>query len=238
MTTVRAAPTSSSLRAEQPHQVQLVQGLLATAVFGTNAGISLGADVRHHGFGPTTVPAAGQVPAGGPVPDEVRRLRDAVCGRGLSRQDVARGIGVDRRSLSGYASGEINPHPERLEALRILARVTSEIEAERPGRARGVLLSQRGDGTLLDAIASGQYALAAAWRTWVARLDAHVDVRPRGAAGEPLWAAAARALADGRLTAPARTGTVRGDDTYEMDHTEASAFADEPEPDTRRRGYR
>ncbi len=237
MTMLKEAPTSSSLRASRPSEVELVHGLLAAAVFGTNAGVSLHTNLRHHVFGLTTAPSAERYPAAGLPANEVRRLRDDICGRGLSRQDVARGIGVDRRSLSGYASGEINPQPERLEALRILARVTREIEAERPGRTRDVLLSQRGNDTLLDAAASGRHPLAA-WRRWLARREAQVEVRPRTTAGEPIWAAAARALADGRLSAPARGGTARSAETYEMDLTEASSFEEEPEPDRRRRGYR
>lgn len=237
MTMLDAAPTSSSVRARGPGEIELVHGLIAAAVFGTSAGVSLHTNLRNDVFGLTTVPAVDQ-PAAAVAADEVRRLRDDICRRGLTRQDVARGIGVDRRSLSGYASGEINPQPERLDALRILARVTREIEAERPTRVRDVLLMSRGKDTLLDAIGSGRYAVAAAWRTWLARLEAHVDVRPRAAAGDQIWAGAVRALADGHLSAPTRAHTVRRPETYEMDVTEASSFEEEPVTDGRRRGYR
>jgi len=236
MTVLEEAPTSSSLRPDQPRQVELIHGLLTGAVFGTNAGMSLHANLRQHVFGLTTVPAV-EPRFTALAADEVRRLRDDICRRGLTRQDVARGVGVDRRSLSGYASGEINPHPERLDALRILARVTREIEVERPTHVRDVLLAQRGEDTLLDAVGSGRYAVAAAWRTWLARFEAQVDVRPRAPVVEPVWSAAARALADGRLTAPSRTGTVRSADTYEMDVTEASGVEEDLGSGGRRRGY-
>lgn len=237
MTMLDEAPTSSWVRAHQPREIELVHGLITSAVFGTNAGVALHTNLRHDVFGLTTVPGVEQR-AAAVAADEVRRLRDDICSRGLTRQDVARGIGVDRRSLSGFASGEINPQPERLEALRILARVTREIEAERPTRVRDVLFMSRGKDTLLDAIGSGRYALAGAWRSWLARLEAHVDVRPRPQSSEPIWAAAARALADGRLAAPARAHTVRSPETYEMDVTEATPFEEQPVTDGRRRGYR
>lgn len=237
MTLLDETPTSSSLRARGPADIELVHGLLAGAVFGTNAGVSLHESLRFHVFGLTSVPAAEPHEAAAAA-DEVRRLRDDICRRGLTRQDVARGIGVDRRSLSGYASGEINPQPERMEALRILARVTREIDAERPARVREFLLAPRGTDTLLDAIAAGRYAVAAAWRTWVARLEASVEVRPRVMQGEPVWSAAARALTEGRLTAPARAATVRPAEVYEMDMSEAESFEEEPDTSKRRPSYR
>jgi transcriptional regulator with XRE-family HTH domain len=224
------------LRLGPSSDVEIVPGLLVSALFGTNAGISLRAHLRHHVLGITTVPASEHRDVD--VADEVRRLRDDICRRGLTRQDVARGIGVDRRSLSGYASGEINPQPERLEALRNLARLTRDIEAEHPGRVREIVLSERGGSTLLDALAAGQFALAAAWRTWVAALRARVDIRPRRVEqAEPIWSAAARALAAGQLAAPPRAATVRADATYEMDTEEAEIF-DEAAIERGRPGYR
>ncbi len=227
---------ASYLRCGAASDVEIVPGLLATTVFGTNAGIPLCAYLRHHVLGVTTVPAFEHREM--EIVAEVRRLRDDICRRGLTRQDVARGIGVDRRSLSGYASGEINPQPERIEALRILARVTREIEAEHPGHVRDIVLSQRGDSTLLDSIGAGRYAVATAWRTWVARLRARVDVRPRAVDQvEPIWSAAVRALAAGQLAAPPRAATARPDATYEMDTTDAHRL-EEPDLERRRPGYR
>jgi transcriptional regulator with XRE-family HTH domain len=233
--TMLDAPTSPMHR-EAGCDIEIVLGLLPSVVVGTNAGIVWRSNLHHHVDAVTTVPACERRES--VVADEVRRLRDDICRHGLTRQDVARGIGVDRRSLSGYASGEINPHPERVEKLRILARITREIDAQHPGRARDLMLRTRGDTTLLDAIAAGRDAIAAAWPTWVAGLRAQVDVRPRTAQrAEPIWSAAARALAEGRLRTPARATTVRPDATYEVDAAEAAMF-DEPDLARRRPGYR
>jgi hypothetical protein len=54
---------------------------------------------------------------------------------------------------------------------------------------------------------------------------------------EPIWAAAARAFAEGRLKPLPRMPTVRPESDYEMDPAEAAAFV-ESEYQSRRRGYR
>lgn len=54
---------------------------------------------------------------------------------------------------------------------------------------------------------------------------------------EPIWAAAARALAEGLLSPPPRMPMVRPESDFEMNPAEAAAFA-EPEYQSRRRGYR
>src|SRR5207237_5048237 len=83
---------------------------------------------------------------------EVRALRDRITAHGLSRQDVARAAGVDRRSLSGWAKGDIRPGAERLEVLRTLSALANAIDAERPGRARELLLARRGRVALIDQV--------------------------------------------------------------------------------------
>jgi hypothetical protein len=67
-------------------------------------------------------------------------------------------------------------------------------------------------------------------------VDAEAVAITRGRV-EPIWAAAARAVAEGRLGPPPRMPTVRPDSDYETDPAEAAAFA-EPEYRSRRRGYR
>lgn len=224
------------LHSEPPSEVEIVPGLLTTVLLGTNSGIPLQAHLRHHVVRITMVPAVEHQNTA--VADEVRRLRDEICRRGLKHQDVARAIGVNRRSLSGYTSGEINPQPERLEALRLLARLSRDIEAEYPGRVREIVLSERGGSTLLDALAAGRYAVTAAWRTWVVTLRAPVDISPRAIERkDPIWAAALHALAAGRLSAPARAASVRPAATYEMDPEEAQIF-DEDAVERGRSGYR
>jgi hypothetical protein len=69
------------------------------------------------------------------------------------------------------------------------------------------------------------------------RTEATVTVTQRRVQDVPVWAAAARALAEGRIKAPPRGHTVRPESTYEMDLVEAAAFA-EPKYRSRRRSYR
>lgn len=216
-------------------EVEVFAGLLPTVGIGTNAGISLHAELRHHALGVTAIPAVKRRALS--AAEEVSQLRDEICRRGLTRQDIARGIGIDRRSLSGYVRGEINPQPERLEALRILARISREIDAEQPGKARDVLHTQRGPATLLDVLAAGRYAVAAAWRLWIDSAQTQVHVQVRSLDRPPIWSAAARALAEGRLSPPPRASTVRPDATYHVDPADAELFA-EPDAGPRRPGYR
>lgn len=215
----------------------LATGLLVDAAFGTSAGVpfrSLRSDI----FGVTTVPRTRQATSGTPaVADEVRTLRDAISATGVSRQQLARLVGVDRRSLSGWASGGIRPGPERLEALRTVAHVIAEMETERPGRVPELLTTQRGTFTLLDAVAAGRTRLEL-WRWWVQRAEANPTVVTRLRTSEPIWAAAAAALAAGRLSTPAREPVVRAAEVYEINpEDEAAAFA-EPQQESGRRGYR
>jgi transcriptional regulator with XRE-family HTH domain len=231
--------TTSALAGRVANEdVAVATGLLIDADFGTNAGIPTDRHLRPVGLAITGVPRP--IIAGLPGDDpaaEVRILRDRIIAYGLSKQEIARAVGVDRRSLSGYASGEIRPSRERLELLRTLADLADAIAVERPGRVRDVLLSRRGRVTLVDQLATMGRSILATWRAWMARSEAIVSVTPRVAKAEPLWAAAARALAEGRLSVPPRGQTVRPESTYEMDLDEAAAFA-EPKYKSRRRGYR
>jgi hypothetical protein len=61
-------------------------------------------------------------------------------------------------------------------------------------------------------------------------------VRTSGPRPEPIWAAAQRAFAEGRLRPPPRRPTLRPESDYETDPTEAVNFA-EPQYQGRRRGY-
>jgi transcriptional regulator with XRE-family HTH domain len=66
-------------------------------------------------------------------PEEIRKLRrDIQRATGLSRQEIARLVGVDRRSLSAWASGETPPselNMERLHSLADLARRLTQLDA-------------------------------------------------------------------------------------------------------------
>jgi transcriptional regulator with XRE-family HTH domain len=240
MTTILDQPqTTSALAGAVAHDnVTVATGLLVDSDFGTNAGIPTARHVRPAGLVVTGIPRGmiARLPADDPAA-EVRALRDRIIAYGFSRQEIASAVGIDRRSLSGYASGEIRPARERLELLRNLADLADAVAAERPGRVRELLLSRRGRMSLVDQLATMGRSILATWHVWVARSEAVVSVTPRVREAEPLWAAAARALFEGRLRIPPRGHTVRPDSTYEMDLEEAAAFA-EPKYESRRRGYR
>lgn len=161
---------------------------------------------------------------------EMVMLRDAVAARGLKRSDIASALGVDRRTLSGYCSGEFRPSIERVDRLRVLARVVSAIDFAMPGRARDVLLAQRGGVLLLDRLASERLSLLWSWRRY-AEPEANVTVEALLEDPEPIWGPAVRAFAEGRLAPPPRRPSVRPPEAYEMDLEEAAKFA---EPASRR----
>ena len=71
--------------------------------------------------------------------EEVSRLRDQIIDvAGLTCQEIALAIGVDRRSLSGFARGDIRPTPPRLESLRLLAKVAQYASSRWGERSRQV----------------------------------------------------------------------------------------------------
>jgi hypothetical protein len=76
-----------------------VAGMLPTTAFGTNSGIADVVRWANQFELITTTPPVRRTVALFGIADEVRELRDAICSHGLTRQDVACAIGVDRRSL-------------------------------------------------------------------------------------------------------------------------------------------
>lgn len=210
-------------------------GVLLESVFGTSAGIPPAICLDSELV--TTAPGVRVTTVLLGVAEEMRSLRDRISSRGLTRQDIARAIGVDRRSLSGWVRGEIRPTEDRVDKLRLLARLVTDIDAERPGRARWLLLNERQGQPLLDRVGSAGPAILATWRSAVPNdYTTRVNVRTEG--GEhPLWERAAEALATGALPAPSNTRTIRRPETYEMDLGEATEF-DEQAPRSRRKSYR
>ncbi len=215
----------------------LATGLLVTTSWGTNAGVRPRA-LRSGPCGVTALPSTCPATAGSrTVAEEVRQLRDAIAAAGVTRAQLARLLGVDRRSLSGWVNGDVRPGPERLAALRAVASVIAQMQVEVPGRVPHVLLTMRGESTLLDAAATGAARLES-WRTWLQRVEATSSAVGRPGGSAPLWAAAARALADGRLAKPPRQPVIRTPDTYEINPEDEAALFAEPDHQSGRRDYR
>jgi transcriptional regulator with XRE-family HTH domain len=161
---------------------------------------------------------------------EVSRLRDLINEvAGLTRQEIALAIGVDRRSLSGFARGDIRPTPSRVESLRLLAKVVQYAASRWGERAREVLLSDRNGRTALDLVAAGDPSVFGVLDS-IEVSDAAVSARRRSTRGEPLYRAA---RAHGRPL-DTRAGVLRDESVYAQDLDEASAF--EETPAARRRG--
>lgn len=233
------APTTTALGGPQTHTslITVPASLLPATAFGTNAGIAY--DDRHVNQLEliTTTPSIRRTVTAPGVAGEVRDLRDVICAQGLSRQDVARAVGVTRRSLSAWVKGEMRPSSERLRSLRTLARLVGVVASERPGQVRDALLARHRGTAVIDQIVTEGNRVLETWRA-AARTEATVVPHsPLASAQEPIWAAALRAAAEGRLRPPTWERTVRPPATYEMDLEEAAAF-DEPETEVRRRGYR
>lgn len=163
-------------------------------------------------------------------------LRDHVAAKGLGRSDIASALGVDRRTLSGYCTGEYRPSADRIERMRILAELVDAIDAAAPGRAREILRARRGGLSLLDRLRLERTSLFWTWHRY-AEPEAEVGLEVSRQVEEPLWAAAARAFMEGRLAPPPRHPSVRPPAAFEMDLGEAEGF-EEPSPRRGRESYR
>jgi transcriptional regulator with XRE-family HTH domain len=231
--------TTSGVLAGRGRQLVLTTGLLASTLVGTHAGLAHLRDLTTDVLEMTGGRAVLAMTLEGAAADEVGAARDRLTQLGLARRQIARALGVDRRSLSGWATGQIRPTPERLEALRALVAVATAIDAERPGRVPEIMLHRRGDSDLLDQLTRGRLQVFQDWKSWTAQPAATATVAPRAVVGaqEPIWAAAARAVAEGRLQPLERRPSVRADETYEMDLAAAEDFVEAPEGRPARRGY-
>ncbi len=172
--------------------------------------------------------------------EEVRRFRDEISRRTrLTRQQIARAIGVDRRSLTSWVNGSSVPGSDRLERLRFLAALVREIDALQPGRATEVVLARRRGGDLLDLVADGRFAQAQNWQSMEPG-EPSVRVAPRHPAPRkpPLHAAALAAFRNGQLSIPPRARTIREAGDYEQDLEGAEAIFPDEAPRPRRGRYR
>jgi transcriptional regulator with XRE-family HTH domain len=188
-------------------------------------------------FGPPVAWVAWRAPTPQTVAEEVRELRDRIVGcTGLSRQEIARAIGVNRRSLSGYVSGEIRPTDDRIRALRELAEIAEWSVARFGEHARELLRGGLSGRRLVDL--TGEQGMTI-------RRTLEADAHTRLVAGSPAIRIKARptrpslhvhALSvwaeESRL--PERGGTPREISTYEQD-LRAAPRAPDPQDRPRRR---
>jgi hypothetical protein len=163
---------------------------------------------------------------------EVMRLRDEISNlTGLTRQEIARGIGVDRRSLSGFVAGDIRPTPARLESLRLLAEVSRRVAQAYGDRAREAMREQREGRSVLDDVAEGRVDGVSELLARARPTD--VVVSTRRLKRDPLYLKARERWSD-RVDLPVRTGELRDPDTYVQSLDEPGSYA-EPEDDSPRR---
>lgn len=160
-----------------------------------------------------------------PVATEVQRLRDQIIQiNRLTKQDIARAIGVDRRSLQGFVTGEIRPTDARLESLRSLARISAEVAARFGERTREVLRADGGEGCPLDLLALGRTdidgAITAAARAAGVASQTPVSIKTRRHRA-PLYLRAREVWA-GRVDIPTPGGTARDLSEYEQDLSKAA----------------
>lgn len=211
-----------------PRRIELAIPLIQDEIFGSSASAGVPLDWDVHSFVETTSAPFGQPSS---ASEEVRQLRDAVRKLGrLTNQQIARGVGVDRRSLSGWISGEIRPTSERLEALRFLARLVEDLASVRePPQVRDVLLGKPNGRSALEALAEGRFDEAVRLASIAAELGpSRVTIRRRHLDKPSRYATAIEALRAGKLQPMTRARTVRPPSTYEVEPEDARYFA---EPD-------
>ena len=177
---------------------------------------------------PTVWPVSVESPSAF-LAEEVSRLRDQIIEiSGLTRQEIALAIGVDRRSLSGFARGDIRPTPPRLESLRLLAKVVHYAASRWGERSRQMLLSPRHGRTPLELVAAGDAGVFGVLDS-IDAADAAVSTRSLRTKRQPLYLAARN-----RGRPLDRAGIFREDGIYEQDLADVSSFDEQPAE--RRRG--
>ncbi len=225
-------------RAPQPVMLFVAGGTLLAPLTGTAPSTGPVTNSVYQGLRTTQAGYSTSRPSVGSVTKEVRSLQDEIRARsGLTRQQIARALDVDRRSLSAWASGATRPSPQRLEGLRFLGALVRELDIRHPGRAQELLLAKHGNNDVLSTMRSGRLDLARRF-AMTAEGRPSVSIERVARKRTPLYAAAENALMEGRLTKPERNRTVRDEALYEMDLSEAALFREEAAASPRRRGYR
>ncbi len=173
-----------------------------------------------------------------PVREEVQQLRDEIARRTrLTREQIARALGVDRRSLSAWVKGESAPGVDKLGRLQLLADVVRDVDASKPGSATEVLLSRTEGQDLLDHIANGRLSHARDWHAWRG-IAPSVTIVHRRSAKRPLHQNALDAYLRGELRPLGRAATIRPESDYEQDLARAERLMPDEPVRRSRRGYR
>ena len=173
-----------------------------------------------------------------PVREDVQNLRDEIARRTrLTREQIARAIGVDRRSLSAWVKGMVTPGADKVERLQLLANVVRDIEATESGRATEVLLSRAGGQDLLDHIAAGRLSRVHEWKVLQGATPS-VTIQHRLTTKRALHQRALEAYLRGELHPIGRSATLRPESYYEQDLTQAERLMPGEPVRRSRRGYR
>lgn len=173
----------------------------------------------------------------------IRLLQNEIRQRGgLSRDQIAQGIGVSRRSLHAWAVGKASPAADRVRHLELLAEIVRDMATKLPGGVSAAINSDSGGG-LLDAVATGRIVAPEQWRLYLAGGTPRVQTtrvrrREQDTGRPPLYAAAFKAYLRGELPQQKRAPTLRPESVYEQDLSRAAEVMGEP-PLVRRsgRGY-
>jgi transcriptional regulator with XRE-family HTH domain len=173
-----------------------------------------------------------------PAKEAVQQLRDDIARRTrLTREQIARAIGVNRRSLSAWVKGQATPSTDKQERLQLLADVVRDIDATDSDRATEVLLSRSHGLDLLDHIASGRLHRAHEW-IMLQGAAPSVTIEHRSARRQPLHQRALDAYLRGELHPIGRAATLRSESDYEQDLAQAERLMPDEPARRSRRGYR
>lgn len=156
------------------------------------------------------------------VSEVVQELRDRIKSQTrLTRQEIALAIGVDRRSLSGFVSGEIRPTPDRLIMLQALAEVADWAAAQFGEHAREVFRGESPDTSPLRLIAKGRTDIRRELWAVATRLGLRERYKVRQLQSRQSLSEKAALVWATQDNVPIERGTVRDGSQYEQDLSKA-----------------
>jgi transcriptional regulator with XRE-family HTH domain len=236
--TLFESKSSTTTRLGMPVIVQDIDDLLLGAERTTGASVSWDSSRFWQTYVSSTETGITYSGLPRPVREDVQNLRDEIARRTrLTREQIARAIGVDRRSLSAWVKGVVTPSADKLERLQLLANVVRDIEATESGRATEVLLSRSGGQDLLDHIAAGRLSSVHEWMVLQGATPS-VTIQQRPTRKRPLHQRALEAYLRGELHPIGRAATLRPESEYEQDLTQAERLMPDEPVRRSRRGYR